>query len=514
MTSAKISGFAAGWNTDSDISSILGTGKGEAGDAGQLSFASVMEQRGAQAQTQQFTPEARHSAGTSGQPRKTSEPTGTTEQFQGREKNLVRNGTEGRADAVSVQDKAAEAEKTFEKNVKDILTEELDVTEEQVEQAMEILGISYLELMNPSQLSQLVAVLTQTEDTCQLLMNESFRGIMQQVDALSRELTQEFAIPREQLMQLGSQMAEESAAAVTVLPAGEADASENEQLMQPDVTVQEEIGGDSQGEEPVQTVQTTGVQAGAQKVQVQAEQSQESQNRGEEQESPVITVNEVTREDASMEQPDQENAGMNSQTGKDEAGQDKGRIQIVEHAAFAVNHELNPVEAEAPQPVFYTAPDVDVDSIMRQISEFARVNFSQENTTLEMQLNPQNLGRLYLHISTTSEGNVTARIAATDETVKQLLEVQLADLRTSLNQQGIKVDAIEVTVASHEFERNLEQNAAGQQQQAEQQEREQSRGSRRIFRGELDELSGLMSEEEVLAARIMKDHGNTMDVTA
>ncbi len=37
---------------------------------------------------------------------------------------------------------------------------------------------------------------------------------------------------------------------------------------------------------------------------------------------------------------------------------------------------------------------------------------------------------------------------------------------------------------------------------------------RRLFRGELDELSGLMNEEEALAAQIMKDHGNTMDVTA
>lgn len=514
MTSAKISGFAAGWNTDSDISSILGTGKGEAGDAGQLSFASVMEQRGAQAQTQQFTPEARPSAGAAGQPRKTSETTGTPEQFQSRDKNLVKNGTEGRKDVVSVQDKAAEAEKTFEKSVKDILTEELDVSEEQVEEAMEILGISYLELMNPSQLSQLVAQLTQTEDTCQLLMNESFRGIMQQVDALGRELTQEFGIPKEQLMQLGSQMAEESAVAVTVLPAEEVRTLDDGRLMQPDVSVQEENSGDSQTGEPVQNAQMAGAQEGVQKVRIQTEQPQESQPQGEEQENSVITVNEVTQENASMEQPEQESENMDFQTGKDEARQDKRQVQTGEHAAFTVNHEVNPAEVEAPQPAAYTAPDVDVDSIMRQISEFARVNFTQENTTLEMQLNPQNLGRLYLHISTTGEGNVTARIAATDETVKQLLEVQLADLRTSLNQQGIKVDAIEVTVASHEFERNLEQNAAGQQQQAEQQERERSQGSRRIFRGELDELSGLMSEEEVLAARIMKDHGNTMDVTA
>jgi flagellar hook-length control protein FliK len=30
----------------------------------------------------------------------------------------------------------------------------------------------------------------------------------------------------------------------------------------------------------------------------------------------------------------------------------------------------------------------------------------------------------------------------------------------------------------------------------------------------LDDLSGLMTEEEVLAARIMKDNGNSVDFTA
>jgi flagellar hook-length control protein FliK len=30
----------------------------------------------------------------------------------------------------------------------------------------------------------------------------------------------------------------------------------------------------------------------------------------------------------------------------------------------------------------------------------------------------------------------------------------------------------------------------------------------------LDELSGLMTEEEILAAQIMKDNGNSVDLTA
>jgi flagellar hook-length control protein FliK len=109
---------------------------------------------------------------------------------------------------------------------------------------------------------------------------------------------------------------------------------------------------------------------------------------------------------------------------------------------------------------------------------------------------------------------VNAQIAAQNEAVKEALETQIATLRENLNQAGVKVDAIEVTVASHEFEKNLEQNEhRGEQQQAEEASAQPS-ARRSIRMDSLDELSGLMTEEEILAAQIMKDNGNSVDLTA
>jgi flagellar hook-length control protein FliK len=68
-------------------------------------------------------------------------------------------------------------------------------------------------------------------------------------------------------------------------------------------------------------------------------------------------------------------------------------------------------------------------------------------------------------------------------------------------------------VASHEFERNLEQNAKGEEQQGERNQEQNSR-RRSISLSSLDELSGVMSEEEALVAQIMRDNGNTVDLTA
>ena len=89
----------------------------------------------------------------------------------------------------------------------------------------------------------------------------------------------------------------------------------------------------------------------------------------------------------------------------------------------------------------------------------------------------------------------------------------MADLRQNLTQAGVKVDAIEVTVASHEFERNLEQNGESEKQQGERQEEKVSH-RRNLNSDSLDELSGLMTEEETLAAQIMRDNGNSVDLTA
>ena len=131
---------------------------------------------------------------------------------------------------------------------------------------------------------------------------------------------------------------------------------------------------------------------------------------------------------------------------------------------------------------------------------------------MEMQLAPENLGKVYLQVSS-EQGMIRAQIAASEESVKTALETQVAELKETLQQSGIKVDSIEITVASHEFERNLEQ---GQQREFEEGQRQQEQQSQRrnINLSSLDDLSSLMTEEETLVARIMKDNGNSVDLTA
>lgn len=491
MTSAKISGMVSTPGTlDTGLSKVTGTVEKGLCATAQASFASVMEQKTSGYGNQQLTsgnPVGKEPAATTTQPAAVAD--------SAKKLNVKENSPTQKVE--ELQNQLEDTKDAFETGVKEILKDELGVSDEQVEDAMSILGLQWMDLLNPASLSQLVTQLTGTEDACSLLMSEEFTNIMQNTDALVQSLSETLGISKDEWVALQNQLAELTADFNETVDM--ADGGVQEIAPQTDATI---------------TSQDTTVMAATVQMTHTTEETQNVQPEEEtEDAAPVIQVN--ASEDAQTENNVSENAS--GEMGEPAAQSQKTKESSVnEHAQnmeFQVRAEQQTVAPEEVNKVA-SRTTIDVQDIMNQITEFAKVNLSSENSSIEMQLNPENLGKVYLHIAATKEGNITAELAVSSETVKTALEAQIADLRISLNQQGIKVDAVEVTIASHEFERNLEQNAAGEEQQGSQREESGRTAGRRLFRGELDELSGLMNEEEALAAQIMKDHGNTMDVTA
>ena len=491
MTSAKISGMVSTPGAlDTGLSEVTGTVEKGLCTTAQASFASVMEQKTSGYGKQQLTSEnplGKQPAATTTQ---SAAVTDSTKKLNVKKSSPTQKVEE-------MQNQLEDTKDAFETGVKEILKDELGVSDEQVEDAMSILGLQWLDLLNPASLSQLVTQLTGTKDACSLLMSEEFTNIMQNTDALVQSLSETLGISKDEWVALQNQLAELTADFNETVDM--ADGGVQEIAPQTDATI---------------TSQDTTVMAATVQMTHTTEETQNVQPEEEtEDAAPVIQVN--ASEDAQTENNVSENAS--GEMGEPAAQSQKTKESSVnEHAQnmeFQVRAEQQTVAPEEVNKVA-SRTTIDVQDIMNQITEFAKVNLSPENSSIEMQLNPENLGKVYLHIAATKEGNITAELAVSSETVKTALEAQIADLRTSLNQQGIKVDAVEVTIASHEFERNLEQNASGEEQQGSQREESGRTAGRRLFRGELDELSGLMNEEEALAAQIMKDHGNTMDVTA
>lgn len=148
-------------------------------------------------------------------------------------------------------------------------------------------------------------------------------------------------------------------------------------------------------------------------------------------------------------------------------------------------------------------------NIMNQIMDYMRVQLKADTSSLEMQLHPASLGTLQVNV--VSKGGVlTANFMTQNEAVKAVLESQMIQLKESFAEQGVKVEAIEVTVQTHQFESNLEQGRGRQQDGPEKKDR-----PRRI---NLNTVSDMDAEEltieEQLAAEIMTANGSTVDYTA
>ena len=147
--------------------------------------------------------------------------------------------------------------------------------------------------------------------------------------------------------------------------------------------------------------------------------------------------------------------------------------------------------------------------IMDQILDYMKIQLKPEMDQLEMQLHPASLGTLKIHL-VSKGGEVTAQFQVQNETVKAALEGQMIQLKEQFAEQGVKVEAIEVSVQTRQYEQNPEQDRNNESRSRE------SSGRGRVRRINLmEEINGEEpSEEDLLARDMMERNGNTVDYTA
>ena len=166
-------------------------------------------------------------------------------------------------------------------------------------------------------------------------------------------------------------------------------------------------------------------------------------------------------------------------------------------------------EVQQPAEAASLAEADSTENIMRQIMDYMKVQLKEDTSSLEMQLHPASLGTVQVQIASRG-GMVTANFITQDEAVKAALESQMTQLIERFDEQGVKVEAIEVTVQTHAFERNLEQEGGRGRQN------EEPARKGRIRRINLNDAVSMedMGEEDALAADMMAANGNTVDYTA
>ncbi|WP_075719333.1 flagellar hook-length control protein FliK [Roseburia sp. 499] len=405
---------------------------------------------------------------------------------------------------------AQEQIETVVTEVKNVLKEKLGVSEEELVHVMEELGLTVLDLSEPTKVTQLVMELTGSQDGSELLVNQDFQTLMSQITELFGQLTEGLNLTTEELQQLSKQLTEmQQNIVVEEVP----EQVQTENVSEVEVKTEIEPGTELQDNivlaEAEETVTQSELKTKEKTVSDTAKQVETEVTEEVEEKTLVKQIENVTEEDTSEESNSDESKQKTATAESDVKPQAETKGQQTQVSFQTTTQTINNGQTvEVVQTV--TQSQIDVESILRQISQMTRISVTQAQSSIEMQLNPENLGKVYLQVIS-KDGAITAQIAAQNEAVKEVLESQIAVLKENMNQQGMKVEAIEVTVASHEFERNLEENQGNPSKEQQEAEKPSRRG---INLNNLDELEGVMSEEETLAAKIMRDNGNSVDLTA
>ncbi len=414
-----------------------------------------------------------------------------------------------------VVENASDEVSAFSEKVKGVISEELDVTDEEIENAMETLGLTFLDLTDVTNMTKLVSLLTNCEDKVSLLVDDNFTNIVSQIGELSESLvnnTQMSVKDLQEMMSLATNQLTEPApmeetGGEVVSQEVETPALEGSEGMEEIVNPEEQkISSEAQetnaGDVQVETVKDLEPAVADQEDMTEAD-SEQLISKPEE--GLTLDNQKNTSEGTDAKNDFFDNRQQKNQTF---SMQGAGESQMSGIGLQGTSH-FEPVTGEI---TLQTGETVNVKEIINQIVENARTTIKSDNTTLEMLLNPEGLGKLFMEV-TQRDGKVSAHIYTQDENVKQALENQMVQLKEQMNQSGTKVNSIEVSVGTHEFEKNLEE---GQQEMGQEnmQEKQQQRRTRNLNMNNLDELSGLMTEEEELVAKMMRDNGNSVNYTA
>ena len=144
-----------------------------------------------------------------------------------------------------------------------------------------------------------------------------------------------------------------------------------------------------------------------------------------------------------------------------------------------------------------------IREIADQMLEKFKVSVNADTTSLEIVLTPEELGRVNLTVTTDSDGVMNAKFVTENALAKEAIERNLVQFKEMLQEQGLKVDNIEVAVGNFEFDKN---GQAGDNSQE-----EQRQGNRRFL---TDDEIGQKDDNDQLARVFMEGGESTVNYMA
>ena len=346
-------------------------------------------------------------------------------------------------------------------DIKDAIKKALNISDEQLEDAMSVLGLTAMDLFQPDNIANLVMSISGVQDAMGILtdaqLSQSFQDIMSAVEQTVDELTADTGMSAQELKEFFENYSK-------------------------DTTVED--NNDGVKEALAETVDS---------------------NNNEEN---IPSANEQTMDDITQAvekkiQVAEDNKSSDNLMGQNHSDKtQQSNTTVTDISANLIQNIQSSFEK-----VMSTSSTNSVNGadIVKQIINSVKVSGNTSIQSMEIQLNPEHLGKVNLTV-TSKNGVITAQIVAQNEEVKKALESQIATLKENFESQGIKIEAVEVTVQSHAFEsgQNLQGNNSEQGKN--------SKGTRRHI--SLEEFESLGDESEELIDNLIHHEHSSVEYTA
>ena len=387
----------------------------------------------------------------------------------------------------------------------DKIKSEFEVTDEEIEEAMEVLGLTIADLTKPAELRNLLMELTGTSDSIELLTNvelyDSVKEVTDFASNLFTEVAKDFSLSTEQLTEMiNTESFEEALNEVDV------SVTSNEAETEADAEVVSEVTVDK-------TTDAALAFENSDKANANETKPVESNNSNESEEVPIDTEKKAPDK---IEKPESftQSSLMNDEAMNERSenrknfnfDSSKNQEFTFNQTQAVTNQTVNTVGDIVETVTSYTT-GADTDNIMRQVTDYVKVHISDDVTKMEIELHPASLGTVNMQINS-QNGQITAHLTVQNELVKSVLETQMIKLQETFDEQGTKVSAIEVTVAEYSLNSQSDNNYSEERNGRNYGSKKKGINLNEI--GSLDELD----EEEQLEAKVMEMNGSSVNYTA
>lgn len=431
-------------------------------------------------------------------------------------------------------DEAIEKVDKFISEVKAILAEDMDVSDEEIQEAMEILGFNMMDLTLPENVTKLLGVL-EGDENVSLILDDTVSNVLTDLQPVITELFETMEVSNTNELK---NLLVENDLVVTYdgLKKASEDLGPNGEVIEVKLSPDEMISSQVLNTDPliqkeskpmpfeVPTEIETPVEVKAPLVSEETKVKAELENFDFEEvvemetKTPVVSVEkpETNSNDLLQNQNSNQNQTQKPKTGTGFEPTAVTNTSVNYSTGVTTDTNVSFTKVVDETPVSYT--NIDVEDIMDQIVTQTRTQISENLTSMELELHPASLGKMYLQV-TEEGGTITAKLYTENQDVKAAMETQMAILKETWNQQGMKVNAIEISVGTREFEEQLDAQANaffenGSSHFNGSEEEKPERRMRNLNLNGLEELPEDLTEEEILTASMMKDLGNQINFTA